>query len=161
MICWCLVTAALPRCAVYCRDLHWGNVLVKTTKQKKGSFLLNGAAHSLETKGVLVRIIDYSLSRLEIGQICIYYYILLYIFFLPPHKYFTLLESQADKHVLFSPDDLTVSCDISKDEELFMGQGDYQFDIYRLMRQENGSVHLCVSGQVQKQPVHSATRVCV
>ncbi|XP_042249682.1 uncharacterized protein haspin isoform X1 [Thunnus maccoyii] len=84
------------------RDLHWGNVLVKTTKQKKGSFVLNGTAHSVETKGVLVRIIDYSLSRLEI-------------------------------------DDLTVSCDISKDEELFMGQGDYQFDIYRLMRQENGN----------------------
>ncbi|XP_018551377.1 LOW QUALITY PROTEIN: uncharacterized protein haspin [Lates calcarifer] len=84
------------------RDLHWGNVLVKTTKQKKGSFLLNGTTHSLETRGVLVRIIDYSLSRLEI-------------------------------------DDLTVSCDISNDEELFMGQGDYQFDIYRLMRQENGN----------------------
>ncbi|KAM9769567.1 uncharacterized protein haspin [Menidia menidia] len=84
------------------RDLHWGNVLVKTTKQKTGSFLLSGTAHSLETKGVLVRIIDYSLSRLEI-------------------------------------DDLTVSCDISNDEELFMGQGDYQFDIYRLMRQENGN----------------------
>ncbi|XP_042372809.1 serine/threonine-protein kinase haspin-like, partial [Plectropomus leopardus] len=82
-------------------DLHWGNVLVKTTKKKKGHFLLNGTAHSLETKGVLVSIIDYSLSRLEI-------------------------------------DDLTVSCDISTDEELFMGQGDYQFDIYRLMRQENG-----------------------
>ncbi|XP_034713945.1 serine/threonine-protein kinase haspin isoform X1 [Etheostoma cragini] len=84
------------------RDLHWGNVLVKTTKQKTGSFLLNGAAHSLETKGVLVRIIDYSLSRLEI-------------------------------------DGLTVSCDISEDEELFMGQGDYQFEIYRQMRQENGN----------------------
>ncbi|XP_029921060.1 uncharacterized protein haspin isoform X3 [Myripristis murdjan] len=84
------------------RDLHWGNVLVKTTKQKRGSFLLNGTAHSLDTRGVLVRIIDYSLSRLEI-------------------------------------DGLTVSCDISEDEELFMGQGDYQFDIYRLMRQENGN----------------------
>ncbi|XP_028262700.1 uncharacterized protein haspin [Parambassis ranga] len=82
------------------RDLHWGNVLVKSTRQKKGSFLLNGQPHSLETKGVLVRIIDYSLSRLEI-------------------------------------DDLTVSCDISNDEELFMGQGDYQFDIYRMMRKEN------------------------
>lgn len=43
---------------------------------------------------------------------------------------------------LFPPDDLTVSCDISNDEELFMGQGDYQFDIYRLMRQENGSEKL-------------------
>ncbi|XP_026160265.1 serine-rich adhesin for platelets isoform X2 [Mastacembelus armatus] len=84
------------------RDLHWGNVLVKTTKQKTGSFLLNEKIHSLETKGVLVRIIDYSLSRLEI-------------------------------------DDLTVSCDISKDEELFMGEGDYQFEIYRLMRKENGN----------------------
>ena len=164
MICWCLVTATSPRCAVYCRDLHWGNVLVKTTKQKKGSFLLNGAAHSLETKGVLVRIIDYSLSRLEIGQTCIYIYfffIFLFFIFLPPHKYYTFLESQADEHVLFSPDDLTVSCDISKDEELFMGQGDYQFDIYRLMRQENGSVHLCVSGQTQKQPVRFPTGVCV
>ncbi|CAK6972198.1 uncharacterized protein haspin isoform X1 [Scomber scombrus] len=100
------VTAALAVAEVQLnfehRDLHWGNVLVKTTKQKKGSFLLNGTTHSVETKGVLVRIIDYSLSRLEI-------------------------------------DDLTVSCDISTDEELFMGQGDYQFDIYRLMRKENGN----------------------
>ncbi|KAF7662569.1 hypothetical protein LDENG_00233220 [Lucifuga dentata] len=84
------------------RDLHWGNVLVKTTKDRKESFLLNGTTHSVETKGVLVRIIDYSLSRVEI-------------------------------------DGLTVSCDISKDDELFMGQGDYQFEIYRLMRQENGN----------------------
>lgn len=53
---------------VYSRDLHWGNVLVRPTKLKKGSFLLNGAVHSMETKGVLVSIIDYSLSRLEIGQ---------------------------------------------------------------------------------------------
>lgn len=50
------------------RDLHWGNVLVRTTTAKKGSFLLDGELHSLETKGVLVSIIDYSLSRLEIGQ---------------------------------------------------------------------------------------------
>ncbi len=29
-----------------------------------------------------------------------------------------------------------MSCDISNDEELFMGQGDYQFEIYRLMKKE-------------------------
>lgn len=40
-------------------------------------------------------------------------------------------------------DDLIVSCDISADEELFMGQGDYQFDIYRIMREKNGSVLEC------------------
>uniref|UniRef100_A0AAZ3P7L3 non-specific serine/threonine protein kinase n=1 Tax=Oncorhynchus tshawytscha TaxID=74940 RepID=A0AAZ3P7L3_ONCTS len=50
------------------RDLHWGNVLVQSTKEKEGRFLLNGTNHSLETRGVSVRIIDYSLSRLEIGQ---------------------------------------------------------------------------------------------
>ncbi|XP_041950077.1 uncharacterized protein haspin isoform X2 [Alosa sapidissima] len=82
------------------RDLHWGNVLVKTTKQKECDYVLSGETRSLETRGVQVNIIDYSLSRLEI-------------------------------------DGLTVSCDISADEELFMGQGDYQFDIYRKMREEN------------------------
>ncbi|KAG7458739.1 hypothetical protein MATL_G00223850 [Megalops atlanticus] len=82
------------------RDLHWGNILVKTTKEKEEMYVLNGTPHSIETKGIHVNIIDYSLSRLEI-------------------------------------DDLTVSCDISNDEELFMGQGDYQFDIYRKMREEN------------------------
>ncbi|XP_064193591.1 uncharacterized protein haspin isoform X1 [Anguilla rostrata] len=82
------------------RDLHWGNILVKTTKEKTGTYVLNGTSHSVETKGVHVNIIDYSLSRLEI-------------------------------------DGLTVSCDISADEALFMGKGDYQFDIYRKMREEN------------------------
>uniref|UniRef100_A0A8D0CNC1 Serine/threonine-protein kinase haspin n=1 Tax=Scleropages formosus TaxID=113540 RepID=A0A8D0CNC1_SCLFO len=84
------------------RDLHWGNILVKNTTEKKGTYILNRVPHNFETNGVLVNIIDYSLSRLEI-------------------------------------DGLTVSCDISADEELFMGQGDYQFDIYRKMREENNN----------------------
>ncbi|XP_036439336.1 serine/threonine-protein kinase haspin [Colossoma macropomum] len=84
------------------RDLHWGNILVKTTKEKHNDFVLNGSVHSVETRGVHVNIIDYSLSRLEI-------------------------------------DGLTVSCDIANDEELFMGQGDYQFEIYRLMKKENNN----------------------
>ncbi|XDV14946.1 hypothetical protein PO909_015110 [Leuciscus waleckii] len=84
------------------RDLHWGNILVKNVKHKHNEFILNGTAHSIETRGVHVNIIDYSLSRLEI-------------------------------------DGLTVSCDISSDEELFMGQGDYQFEVYRLMKKENNN----------------------
>ncbi|XP_041127658.1 uncharacterized protein LOC121327584 [Polyodon spathula] len=36
-------------------------------------------------------------------------------------------------------EDLTVSCDISTDKQLFMGQGDYQFEIYRKMREENNN----------------------
>ncbi|KAL4640364.1 serine/threonine-protein kinase haspin [Arapaima gigas] len=84
------------------RDLHWGNILVKNTVEKKGTYILNGIPHTFETKGVLVNIIDYSLSRLEI-------------------------------------DGLTVFCDISANDELFMGQGDYQFDIYRKMREENNN----------------------
>ena len=60
-------------CAAPLRDLHWGNVLVKTTKAKKGTFLLDGTNHSLETKGVLVHIIDFSLSRLQIGQSLLLY----------------------------------------------------------------------------------------
>ncbi|KAL2084129.1 hypothetical protein ACEWY4_019647 [Coilia grayii] len=82
------------------RDLHWGNILVKTTNTKECGYTLKGESYTIETQGVQVNIIDYSLSRLEI-------------------------------------DGLTVSCDISTDEELFMGQGDYQFDIYRKMREEN------------------------
>lgn len=64
----CHVTSALSPLSALCRDLHWGNVLVKPTKQKQSSFLLNGVVRSVDTSGVLVRIIDYSLSRLEIGQ---------------------------------------------------------------------------------------------
>ncbi|KAL1023962.1 hypothetical protein UPYG_G00049600 [Umbra pygmaea] len=85
------------------RDLHWGNVLVQPTVENQSSFLLNGVKHFVQTRGITVKIIDYSLSRLEI-------------------------------------DELTVSCDLSEDDLLFEGQGDYQFEIYRIMRKENSNV---------------------
>nr|KAF6295774.1 histone H3 associated protein kinase [Myotis myotis] len=36
-------------------------------------------------------------------------------------------------------DGVVVFCDISKDEDLFTGEGDYQFEIYRLMKKENNN----------------------
>ncbi|XP_004477038.2 serine/threonine-protein kinase haspin [Dasypus novemcinctus] len=36
-------------------------------------------------------------------------------------------------------DGIVVFCDISMDEDLFTGKGDYQFEIYRLMRKENNN----------------------
>ena len=32
---------------------------------------------------------------------------------------------------------MTVYCDLSKDPDIFKGKGDYQFQVYRLMRKEN------------------------
>ncbi|XP_062031016.1 serine/threonine-protein kinase haspin [Lepus europaeus] len=36
-------------------------------------------------------------------------------------------------------DGVVVFCDVSRDEDLFSGEGDYQFEIYRLMRKENNN----------------------
>ncbi|XP_039538973.1 serine/threonine-protein kinase haspin-like, partial [Pimephales promelas] len=36
-------------------------------------------------------------------------------------------------------DGLTVSCDLSSDEELFMRQGDYKSEVFRLMKQGNNN----------------------
>ena len=38
-------------------------------------------------------------------------------------------------------DGCTVFTDLSADPTLFMGQGDYQFEVYRLMQKENGWVY--------------------
>nr|XP_060612824.1 serine/threonine-protein kinase haspin [Anolis sagrei ordinatus] len=84
------------------RDLHWGNVLVKSTARKEVSVRLKGETLAFPTCGILVSIIDYTFSRLE-------------------------------------RDGLTVYCDLSTDEEVFQGRGDYQFDVYRQMREENGN----------------------
>ncbi|XP_018775001.3 serine/threonine-protein kinase haspin [Serinus canaria] len=47
------------------RDLHWGNVLVRSTKLRELQYVLNGESHSIPTAGIHVNIIDYTLSRLE------------------------------------------------------------------------------------------------
>ena len=34
-------------------------------------------------------------------------------------------------------DGVTVFCNLAEDESLFTGKGDYQFDVYRLMKKSN------------------------
>lgn len=79
------------------RDLHWGNVLLQTTKELQVFYRLNGEEFSVSSDGVQVTIIDYTLSRMMFQNNCYYN-------------------------------------DLANDEELFMSTGDYQFDIYRMMR---------------------------
>lgn len=51
------------------RDLHVGNVLVKRTSQRTINYVLHGEEHTLETYGVKVAIIDFTLSRLTQGEL--------------------------------------------------------------------------------------------
>jgi len=84
------------------RDLHWGNVLIHETRKNMLSYTICDGRRDICTAGMEVRLIDFTLSRLEKGE-C----------------------------VVFS--------NLSEDESLFQGQGDYQFDVYRMMRKDNGN----------------------
>lgn len=84
------------------RDLHWGNILLtKTQKDTRLKYLLDGKTVTIDSGGVSVAIIDFTLSRMTCNDVCFYN-------------------------------------DLSLDPELFTAKGDYQFDIYRKMRQHNG-----------------------
>lgn len=83
------------------RDLHWGNILIEKTNKKSISYKFNGVKITVPSKGVIVTIIDYTLSRVTINECC----------------HFN---------------------DLSADDELFAATGDYQYDIYRMMRKELG-----------------------
>jgi len=55
------------------RDLHWGNVLVKETKEvKQVQFILDGDTFEVDTEGVVTNIIDFSLSRLTMNEATIF-----------------------------------------------------------------------------------------
>lgn len=89
------------------RDLHWGNVLVKETKEKFVQFIVDGDVYQVETHGVMTTIIDFSLSR---------------------------LFSREDDCIVYKNlrQDPTLFTAKGRDKG-----GDYQFDIYRKMRAEN------------------------
>jgi len=49
------------------RDLHWGNVLLKRTHSTSLEYRLEDHPFILETAGIQVTIIDFTLSRLSKG----------------------------------------------------------------------------------------------
>ncbi|KAF9959334.1 hypothetical protein BGZ70_008875 [Mortierella alpina] len=104
------------------RDLHWGNILVKGTRQESVVFARRDVERdnqrqemassadlrarqehrTVPTFGIVVQMIDFTLARV-----------------------------QGDKGNL-------IYMDLEKDQDLFRGQGDYQFEIYRKMRKQIG-----------------------
>ena len=89
------------------RDLHWGNVLIKESERKTVDYYVGGNCYRVETLGVETTIIDFSLSRLTSSE-----------------------------------DNCTIFKNLAEDPTLFTAVGldkggDYQFDIYRKMQNEN------------------------
>lgn len=83
------------------RDLHWGNILITSTKRgNQLNYSLDGETIAVDGNGLKLAIIDFTLSRMSCNDVCFYN-------------------------------------DLSLDPELFTARGDYQFDIYRKMREHN------------------------
>lgn len=51
------------------RDLHWGNVLVRPTKQEEIAFRVLGKTLTVPTMGVQASVIDFTMSRLTKGKL--------------------------------------------------------------------------------------------
>ncbi|KAL9975985.1 hypothetical protein ACROYT_G013214 [Oculina patagonica] len=82
------------------RDLHWGNLLISRTKEEFIEFTLLGEKHMVESHGVHVSIIDFTLSRIK-------------------------------------KDGVAMFCNLANEIALFEGKDDFQFDVYRLMKESN------------------------
>ncbi|KAL1285507.1 Serine/threonine-protein kinase haspin [Trichinella pseudospiralis] len=79
------------------RDLHIGNILISPWAHETIDYVIDDKPVSLQSAGIIVHIIDFTLSRIKKGGNMIF-------------------------------------LDLSTDEELFNGVDDYQYDIYRAMR---------------------------
>ena len=58
------LSIAEEECQFEHRDLHWGNVLIKRVRTKEKRARLNGVELNVQTSGLEVTIIDFTLSRL-------------------------------------------------------------------------------------------------
>ncbi|KAK7284456.1 hypothetical protein RJT34_19202 [Clitoria ternatea] len=54
------------------RDLHWGNILVSRSESVTLQFTLNGSNMLVKTYGLLISIIDFTLSRINTGDRILY-----------------------------------------------------------------------------------------
>ncbi|KRZ18314.1 Serine/threonine-protein kinase haspin, partial [Trichinella zimbabwensis] len=79
------------------RDLHIGNILISPWSHETIDYVIDDKPVSLQSAGIIVHIIDFTLSRIKKGGNMIF-------------------------------------LDLSTDEELFNGVDDYQYDIYRAMK---------------------------
>ncbi|KAJ4825306.1 hypothetical protein Tsubulata_046577, partial [Turnera subulata] len=72
----CQVTAALAVSeAAYefeHRDLHWGNILLYRSETPSVQFMLEGNKMVFSTSGILISIIDFTLSRINTGEDILY-----------------------------------------------------------------------------------------
>ena len=89
--------------------MHWGNILVKETKEKCLPYFINGIQKNINTAGLEIAVIDFTLSRLEKG------FSLLQLFIEIPSQFSRLNFSEClKKFVTFSKfDDINI-----KKEEL-------------------------------------------
>lgn len=85
------------------RDLHWGQILVKSVPIKKTP--IRGCRFSMDNTrfGVKTTIIDLGLSRMD-------------------------ANNSEDQRTYWT----------SFDDDIFEGEGDYQYDVYRMTRKLNG-----------------------
>ena len=111
------VTTALAVAEEACRfehrDLHWGNVLLRRCgADETRTARLNGVDVTVDTAGLEVSIIDFTLSRLDGG------------------------DGGGDED---EDESAAVFCDLNADPELFAGpEGHCQSDTYRKMRDATG-----------------------
>ncbi|KAL2941750.1 Serine/threonine-protein kinase haspin-like protein [Bienertia sinuspersici] len=54
------------------RDLHWGNILLSRKETAMLQFTLEGRTISIRTHGILISIIDFTLSRINTGNTILY-----------------------------------------------------------------------------------------
>lgn len=113
------------------RDLHWGNILVAQTKDQVMSFRVDNKPYEIKTHGVKASIIDFTLSRISKGCVTFFFQIIIHQC---TRQYWLIMPIWVSVPFIGG---VTVFQDLAADPSLFTMDGaqDYQFEIYRMMKQ--------------------------